>query len=228
MFEKILIVDDETSILTSLTGILEDEKYQIQTVNSAMKAIELLEEKGPTEFHAAFVDIWMPEMDGLQLLEWMQQYNPMMPVIIMSGHGNIETAVKATKKGAYDFIEKPLSLDNVLIVLQHALKELALKKENEELRKKNQQTYEIIGNSPEIKAVMDQIGIAAPSEGWVFICGENGTGKELVAKQIHFQSQRQAKPFIELNCAAIPEDLIESELFGYEKGAFNGATQRKV
>jgi two-component system nitrogen regulation response regulator NtrX len=228
MFEKVLIVDDERSILTSLRDILEDEGYIVQTAGSALEAKELLEVHKNDNFHAAFVDIWMDKMDGLQLLDWMQESNFNIPVIIMSGHGTIETAVKAVKKGAYDFIEKPLSLEKVLLVLQHALKELALIKENDELKRKGQQPYEIIGESSEIQGVMEQIKIAAPSEGWVLINGENGTGKELVAKQIHFHSLRKNKPFVELNCAAIPENLIESELFGYEIGAFEGATKQKL
>ncbi|MCP4298361.1 MAG: sigma-54-dependent Fis family transcriptional regulator [Proteobacteria bacterium] len=227
MLEKILIVDDERSILNSLKGILEDENYAVQTAGSAFEAIKLMEADQRNSFQAAFVDIWMDKMDGLELLEWMQAKIPKLPVIIMSGHGSIETAVKAVKKGAYDFIEKPLSLEKVLIVLQHALQELYLRQENEELRKKGQKPYEIIGDSVEIKSMMEQLERAAPSEGWVLISGENGTGKELVAKQIHFRSLRKNKPFVELNCAAIPEDLIESELFGYEKGAFAGATKQK-
>jgi two-component system, NtrC family, nitrogen regulation response regulator NtrX len=229
MMENVLIVDDETSILTTLSDILKDEGFGTAVAASAESAIALLQNGGAAKFQAALVDIWMPGMDGIEFLDWVKQRHPKLQVIMMSGHGTIETAVKATKKGAYDFIEKPLSIEIVLIKLNHALKESALERENEELRRRQRhQDYEIIGESAVIKAVLDQISMAAPSDGWVLINGENGTGKELVAKQIHFQSLRQSKPFIELNCAAIPEELIESELFGHEIGAFPGAIHHKI
>ena len=227
MSNKILVVDDELGILASLQAILNDEGYKTVTAISAELAMETIQLEHPP-FDAAFVDIWMEGADGLELLDWIKQHYPMLPVIIMSGHGTIETAVKATKKGAYDFIEKPLSLEKTLITLKHALKEVALEKENEELKKQSLQNTIIIGQSKPIKAVLKEIELAAPSDGWVLINGENGTGKELVAHQIHSKSLRKNKPFIELNCAAIPEELIESELFGHEKGSFTGATHKKI
>ena len=229
MVEKILVVDDEVSILSSLKGILNDEGFSTVTAESGERAIQIMRKANGAAIQVALVDIWMPGMDGLQLLDWLQRNFSKLPVIIMSGHGTIETAVKATKKGAYDFIEKPLSLEKTLITLRHALKEAALEKENEELRRKfPQQNTEIIGESKEIKAVLEQVDIAAPSDGWVLIKGENGTGKELIARRIHNQSLRKEGPFIELNCAAIPEELIESELFGHEKGSFTGASNQKL
>lgn len=229
MTDTILIVDDESSILSSLKDILEDEGYAVSAASSAEDAITICENEDGNKFQAALVDIWMPGKDGLELLEWLQAEYPKLPVIIMSGHGTIETAVKATKMGAYDFIEKPLSIEKILITLKHALKEAALELENEELKRSLPvQDYEIVGESIEIKGVLDQIETAAPTDSWVLIKGENGTGKELVAQQIHKQSLRKNNPFVELNCAAIPEELIESELFGYEKGAFPGAINQKV
>lgn len=229
MTDKILIVDDESAILSSLKDILEDEGYEVKAAPSTEDAINICTDEGGYQFQAALVDIWMPGKDGLELLEWLQIQYPKLPVIIMSGHGTIETAVKATKMGAYDFIEKPLSIEKILITLKHALKEVALERENEELKRNLPiQSYQIVGNSTEIKTVLDQVSTAAPTDSWVLIKGENGTGKELVAQQIHKQSLRKGNPFIELNCAAIPEELIESELFGYEKGAFPGAIKQKL
>ena len=229
MSEQILIVDDESSILEALKGILEDEGYTCTLCSSANQAIELLEEEALDYYSAALVDIWMPGMDGLELVDWLRENGFLMPVVVMSGHGTIETAVKATKKGAYDFIEKPLSLEKVLLILKHALGEVALRRESQELKRRAEfSDTEIIGQSAAIKGVLEQIDQAAPSDGWVLIRGENGTGKELVAKQIHLKSRRKDKPFVALNCAAIPDDLIETELFGLEKGAFKGATKRKL
>jgi len=229
MSDRILIVDDEVSILSTLSDVLKDENFKTELAESAEEAMKILMNSDASDFQAALVDIWMPGVDGIEFLDWTKRRFPKLQVIMMSGHGTIETAVKATKKGAYDFIEKPLSLEIVLIKLNHALKESALEKENEELRRAQRfEDYEIIGKSPEIRSVLEQVSIAAPSDGWVMINGENGTGKELVARQIHYQSLRRKKPFIELNCAAIPEEMIESELFGHEKGAFPGAINQKL
>ncbi len=229
MTEKILIVDDELSILSTLQDVLQDEGFETLTADSAEAAMEILQRGSINRFQAALLDIWMEEIDGIELLEWIKDRYPSLPVIMMSGHGSIETAVKATKIGAYDYIEKPISLEELLITLKHALKEAALERENEELRRRNKpQSVEIIGNSPAIKKVMQQVELAAPTDGWVLINGENGTGKELVARQIHNKSLRKTAPFIELNCAAIPDEMIENELFGHEKGAFPGATSLKI
>ena len=228
MSHTLLIVDDEVSILSSLQGIFEDEGYGVRTAESAEIAMKIVRKKAAI-FSAVFLDIWMPGMDGMQLLEWIIKQHPKLPVIMMSGHGTIETAVKATKKGAYDFVEKPLSLEKVLLVVAHAIKESALEKENEELKQKHwSKSYDIIGESPSIVEIREQIKLVAPSEGWVLIHGENGTGKELVACEVHKQSNRSKRPFIEVNCAAIPEELIESELFGHEKGSFTGAVNKKI
>ncbi len=229
MADKILIVDDELSILSTLQEVLEDEGFETTKADSAEAAMEILQRSSINNFQAALLDIWMEEIDGIELLEWIKDRYPRLPVIMMSGHGSIETAVKATKIGAYDYIEKPISLEELLITLNHALKEAALVIENEELKRRQKPLrYKIIGDSPAIKKVMEQIDLAAPSDGWVLIRGENGTGKELVARQIHSKSLRRSKPFIELNCAAIPDEMIESELFGHEKGAFPGATSLKI
>ena len=174
------------------------------------------------------LDIAMPGRDGVEILVELRERWPALPVVMMSGHGTVETAVRTTKHGAYDFIEKPLSIDKVLLTIQHALEQSRLTRENRALRAQTLRAHEIIGESPEIVDLVKQIDVAAPSNGWVLITGENGTGKELVARQIHARSRRADAPFVEVNCAAIPEELIESELFGHEKGAFTGAVAQKV
>ncbi|TNF50512.1 MAG: sigma-54-dependent Fis family transcriptional regulator [Deltaproteobacteria bacterium] len=222
--QSILIVDDEISIRESLTGILQDEGFQPVSVESGERAIERVSEEKPD---LVLLDIWMPGMDGMETLTKIRDIYPDQLVVIMSGHGTIETAVKATKLGAYDFIEKPLSLEKVLLSIQNAAKVGQLVEENRELKAKIGKEHEMVGNSKPIKDLKKQIKIAAPTSGWVLITGENGTGKELVARAIHQNSNRQACPFIEVNCAAIPEELIESELFGHEKGSFTGATTQR-
>lgn len=219
--ETILIVDDEESIRQSLEGILSDEGFRTVVAANGEEALTLAQAEDPD---LVLLDIWMPGIDGLETLQRLRQSRPNQLVIMMSGHGTIETAVKATRLGAYDFIEKPLSLEKVLLSIQNAMKIGQLVAENQALRAKIDRDYEMIGDSPAINRLKAQIEIAAPSSGWVLITGENGTGKELVARAIHHQSNRNTRPFIEVNCAAIPEDLIESELFGHEKGAFTGAT----
>jgi two-component system nitrogen regulation response regulator NtrX len=221
---NILIVDDEQSIRDSLTGILQDEGYNFTTAANGEEALTLLREEKPD---LILLDIWMPGMDGLETLTRIRDYQPDQLVIMMSGHGTIETAVKATKLGALDFIEKPLSLEKLLVSIQNALKLNRLVEENRELKAKLAKEHEMIGNSPAIIELKKQIEIVAPTSGWALITGENGTGKELVARAIHTMSQRSGKPFVEVNCAAIPEDLIESELFGHEKGSFTGATAQR-
>jgi len=219
--KSILIVDDEVSIRQSLEGILEDEGFQTAFAGTGETALKMIQEEDPD---LVLLDIWMPGIDGLETLKRIKHLRPNQLIIMMSGHGSIETAVKATRLGAYDFIEKPLSLEKVLLSVQNAMKVGQLVAENQALKEKINRDYEMIGESPTISKLKKQIAIAAPSSGWALITGENGTGKELVARAIHLQSTRTGKPFIEVNCAAIPEELIESELFGHEKGSFTGAT----
>ena len=173
------------------------------------------------------LDIWLPGIDGLETLKAIKAAHPNILVIMMSGHGTIETAVKATKLGAFDFIEKPLSLDKVIILVNNALNVIRLEEENVLLKQKVSHQYELTGNSLAISELKEMISIVAPTNAWILIMGENGTGKELVARSVHHLSQRSHKPIVEVNCAAIPEELIESELFGHEKGAFTGATEKK-
>ena len=222
--QSILIVDDEKSIRESLTGILQDEGFTPTSVDNGEKAIEKISEDKPD---LILLDIWMPGMDGLETLTKIRDIYPDQLVVMMSGHGTIETAVRATKLGAYDFIEKPLSLEKVLLCIQNAVKIGQLVEENRELKAKIGKEHEMIGRSKLIRELKEQIKIAAPTSGWILITGENGTGKELVARSIHHNSRRHDKPFVEVNCAAIPEELIESELFGHEKGSFTGATTQR-
>lgn len=218
------MVDDETGVQRSLRAILEDEGFRVETAGSGEECLDRMAER---DFDLILLDVWLPQMDGLQTLEAMHGLNKNCAVVIISGHGTIETAVRATKLGAFDFIEKPLSIDKTLLVVHNALKQKKLEEENETLRNQLFAEAVMIGNSVPMKALRQQIAYAAPTNGRILIYGENGTGKELVAKQIHRQSARWNKPFVEVNCAAIPEDLIESELFGHVKGAFTGATESK-
>ncbi|MFZ3090610.1 MAG: sigma-54 dependent transcriptional regulator [Nitrospirota bacterium] len=224
MPDHILIVDDEKGILQSLSSILQDEGYDISTAENGADALKLAKEDAPL---LVLLDIWLPDIDGIEVLRRIKEQMPEIIVIMMSGHGTIETAVKATKLGAYDFIEKPLSLEKVSLIVKHAIDQQRLEEENLLLRQKVEKKYELIGRSEGFGQLMEQIRIAGPSNGRVLISGENGTGKELVARKIHSESTRRNKPFVEVNCAAIPETLIESELFGHEKGAFTGATTMK-
>lgn len=217
----ILIVDDEKEILETLSGILEDEGYEVITASSGEQAIVPVREFSP---EVILLDIWMPGMDGIETLKTIKDINKESSVIMISGHANIDTAVQATKLGAYDFLEKPLSLEKVLIIIKRALEKQRLEKENIALRTKE---WEIIGESPKMKILRDEIARAASSQGRVLIFGESGTGKELVARALHESSNRKDKDFVEVNCAAIPHELIESELFGHEKGSFTGAFERK-
>jgi len=225
MNEKILVVDDEDSIRTSLAGILEDEGFRVMFANDGVTALDAVRKELPD---LVLLDIWMPRMDGIETLRKLKELYPALLIIMMSGHGTIETAVKSTKMGAYDFIEKPLSLDKLLVCIRNALGMMRLKDENETLRELAFRERQMTGSSPAMAKLKEQILLVAPSNASVLITGENGTGKELVARSIHFHSHRKDGPFVEVNCAAIPEELIESELFGHEKGAFTGAVaQRK-
>ncbi|MCS6897237.1 MAG: sigma-54 dependent transcriptional regulator [Nitrospira sp.] len=221
---SILVVDDEEAIRTSLRSILEDEGYQVMVASSGAEALKVYGNDPPD---LMLLDIWMPEMDGLETLRRVKELAPASQVMMMSGHGSIETAVKAIKLGAYDYIEKPLSLESVTLRVKHALEQFRLEQENRALRTKVQQKFELVGQSPAMQRLRQLIATAGPTSSRVLIGGENGTGKELVARAIHLHSARADRPFVAVNCAAIPETLIESELFGHEKGAFTGATAMK-
>jgi two-component system, NtrC family, nitrogen regulation response regulator NtrX len=222
---SILLVDDEIGIQQSLRAVLTEEGYQVDTVGNGEECLALLENES---FELILLDIWLPGMDGLQTLEAIQRTKVDSVVVMISGHGTIETAVKATRLGAFDFIEKPLSIEKTLLVIKNALENKHLQEENRILRSELGVRYKIIGSSVPMKALRQQLSIAAPTNGRVLIFGESGTGKELVAHALHYQSLRSKAPFIEVNCAAIPDELIESELFGHVKGSFTGATGNKV
>ena len=222
MNDTILVVDDEESICLSLKGILSDEGYETLTAQSGEECLEIIEEELPG---LVLLDIWLPGIDGIETLKRIKSRYPKIQVIMISGHGSVEAAVTTTKLGAFDFIEKPLSLDKIVLIVNHALNIIRLEEENRLL--KDGLSHEIDGNSKAIIELKEMIQIISPTNAWILIMGENGTGKELVARSIHRQSGRSDKPFIEVNCAAIPEELIESELFGHEKGAFTGATEKK-
>ena len=224
MSESILIVDDEVAILNSLSPILEDEGYQVAVAKNGPEALKIITGESPD---LVLLDIWMPEMDGLETLRRAREQMPRLLVVMMSGHGSIETAVKAIKLGAYDFIEKPLSLENVTLRIRHALDQRRLEEENQQLRTKVERRFELVGVSPAMQRLRQLIATAGPTNGRVLISGDNGTGKELVARAIHMASPRRDRPFVAVNCAAIPENLIESELLGHERGAFTGATVQK-
>jgi two-component system nitrogen regulation response regulator NtrX len=222
--EHILIVDDEPAIQKALRDVLEDEGYRVDVAGSGPDALKAVADELPD---LVFLDIWMPRMDGLETLAELKRLRPEATVVMISGHGTIETAVKATRLGAYDFIEKPLSLEKMLITVARSLEHGRLERENAALRAQLEERTEIIGDSEVIRALRDQIATAAPTSGRVLIHGENGSGKELVARAIHALSTRSERPFVEVNCAAIPEELIESELFGHERGAFTHAVARR-
>ena len=221
---NILIVDDEAGIRESLAGILTDEGYSTSSVESAEECLEALRKNS---FDVILLDIWLPRMDGLEALAQIRGLDNPPEVVMISGHGTIETAVRATKLGAYDFLEKPLSIEKTLIVVKNAIESQKLHRENVDLKKQLQSKSIIVGDSIPMKALRQQIGLMAPTNGRVLIYGESGTGKELVAHAIHLQSLRKDETFVEVNCAAIPEDLIESELFGHCKGSFPGAATEK-
>jgi two-component system nitrogen regulation response regulator NtrX len=222
---SIMIIDDEPGIRRTLASILEDEGYRVFTVEDAVRGLEMLKEE---DISLIFLDVLLPRLGGMEALEQLRTDWPAIEVIMISGHANVDMAVRAVKLGAFDFLEKPLSLDKVLTVCRNALAIRTLKEENRDLKKNMQALPELIGVSKEIEKVRSLIKQAADSDARILISGENGSGKELVARAIHRASSRAGKPFIEVNCAAIPDTLIESELFGHEKGAYTGAVgQRK-
>jgi two-component system nitrogen regulation response regulator NtrX len=221
----VLVVDDEEGILETLSGILEDERYEVLTASSGENALSKVREYQP---ELVLLDVWMPNgIDGLETLKNIKEINQDTEVIMISGHANIDTAVQATKLGAHDFLEKPLSLERVLILIKRALEKHKLERENKELKSALSGRQEIIGESPQLKELKDDILKAAVSQSRVFVFGESGTGKELVARALHEASDRRNRNFVEVNCAAIPHELIESEIFGHEKGSFTGAVERK-
>jgi two-component system nitrogen regulation response regulator NtrX len=222
---SVLIVDDEPGIRESLAGVLQDEGYVVDAVESGEACLDFLAQRN---CDLLLLDIWLPGIDGIQALEKIQALASPPIVIMISGHGTIETAVRSTKLGAFDFIEKPLSIDKTLLTLKHACEQLTLAAQNRELREELQGKYRIIGESVPMKALRQQLALAAPTNGRVLVFGESGTGKELVAHALHLLSLRAQQPFVEVNCAAIPEELIESELFGHIKGSFTGALEDKV
>jgi two-component system, NtrC family, nitrogen regulation response regulator NtrX len=222
---KILVIDDEKSIRNTLREVLEYEHHQVDLAEDGPSGLELF---SANTYDIVLCDIKMAKMDGIEVLEKMNESAPDIPVIMISGHGNIDTAVEAIKKGAYDFLEKPLDLNRLLITIRNAMDKSRLVTQTQVLRNKVSKMYEIIGESDPIRQVKEMIDRVAPTEARVLITGANGTGKELVAHQIHEKSNRAKGPFVEVNCAAIPSELIESELFGHEKGSFTSAIKQRI
>lgn len=223
--KSILIIDDEVQICESIKMILDYEGYNSEFTTSALEGIEKFSNQ---EFSAVLLDIQMPEMNGFEVLRKLEEINPAISVIIISAHGSLENAIKATKLGAFDFVEKPIDREKLLISVRNASEQSILKEENEEIKKSLIGDGDILGESKSIQDILHLINKVAPLDTRVLITGENGTGKELVARAIHKKSERKDKPFIEVNCAAIPNELIESELFGHEKGSFTGAVQQRI
>jgi two-component system nitrogen regulation response regulator NtrX len=222
---SILIVDDEPGIRDSLRAVLDDEGFDVETAKSGEECLELVKQ---SDFACILLDIWLGKgIDGLETLKRLREQKNDSAVIMISGHGNIETAVRSTKLGAFDFIEKPLSLDKTVVTVKNAVKQRKLELANVEIQRELSEEFAMVGESVAMRALRKQIAIVAPSDGRVLISGESGAGKELVARAIHLQSKRRSAPFVEINSAAIPEELVESELFGHTKGAFSGATKAK-
>jgi two-component system, NtrC family, nitrogen regulation response regulator NtrX len=222
---SVLIVDDESGIRESLGSLLREEGYTVEGVATGEECLERLQVR---PFDLVLLDVWLPKKDGLETLERIQEQDGAPMVVMISGHANIETAVRATKLGAFDFIEKPLSLEKTILAVKNALDYLRLEEENRRLRAELEQRHQILGVTVPMKALRQQIALTAPTNGRVLIYGESGTGKELIARALHAQSPRASMPFVEVNCAAIPEELIESELFGHRKGSFTGASEDKI
>ena len=217
---SILVVDDEPGVRSALSGVLKDEGYDVEAVDSGEACLERL---ARVSYDLVVLDVWLPGMDGLATLARMRERQVDTQVVVISGHGNIESAVRAIKMGAFDFVEKPLSLEKTVLVVRNALRQRRLEAENQALRARVETQHTMVGDSYAMQQLRDQVAMAAPTNGRVLIFGENGTGKELVARNVHSMSRRRTGPFVEVNCAAIPEELIESELFGHVRGAFTGA-----
>jgi two-component system nitrogen regulation response regulator NtrX len=225
VLKRVLVVDDEENILSSMKGVLEDEGFVVETAKSGSIALSKIKRFQPD---VIFLDIWMMEEDGIKTLEKIKKLEPQVDVIMMSGHGTVETAVKTIKLGAYDFLEKPVHFDKLLLLLNHLFELRELKTENLQLREELHYSDNMVGDSPAMQRLKKLISVTAPSNGWVMIQGENGTGKELVARGLHHGSPRAKGRFVAVNCAAIPDELIESELFGHERGSFTGAHDKKI
>jgi two-component system nitrogen regulation response regulator NtrX len=221
---SVLVIDDEKNIRKTLEGVLSDDGYRVLQAGDGVQGLDLLSR---SFVNAVLLDVWMPGMDGLETLKRIREMYPIVPVIMISGHGTIDTAVKAVKMGAFDFIEKPISLTKLLITLSRAIEQGELRLENVELKERVEKKYRLIGDSEPMQRVRAEIAAAGPTNASVLIAGENGSGKEIVAREVHHRSRRAGRLFVAVNCAAIPDELIESELFGHEKGAFTGATGRR-
>ena len=222
--ERLLVVDDESGVRSALGGILSDEGWEVDAAASGEEALDAVKKAA---YRAIFLDVWLPGMDGLETLRQIRRAGVDTPVVMISGHGSIETAVRATKLGAFDFIEKPLSLEKVLLSLRNALRQRKLEQQSRMLLEQLGREAELIGTSPAMARLREEIERAAPTEATVLLCGENGTGKELAARALHRRSRRADEAFVAVNCAAIPAELIESEMFGHAKGAFTGATEAR-
>ena len=224
MTDSVLIVDDERGIRETLRAVLEDEGFECEAVASGEECLRVVERRA---FGCVLLDVWLPGIDGLETLERMRESGADASVVMISGHGNIETAVRATKLGAFDFIEKPLSIEKTVLTVRNALRQRELERVNASLSAELRDEWVMVGESVAMRALRKQIELVAPTDGRVLVYGESGTGKELVARAIHARSLRAGAPFVELNCSAVPEELIESELFGHARGAFTGATHPK-
>jgi two-component system nitrogen regulation response regulator NtrX len=220
----ILVVDDEPGVRSSVGGVLRDEGFEVDAASTGEECLDRVAERA---YDIVVLDIWLPGIDGLTTLQRLRERQVDAQVVVISGHGNIESAVRAIKMGAFDFIEKPLSLEKTVLVVRNALRQRDLESENRALRARVDRQYTMVGESPAMRRLREEVAMAAPTNGRVLILGENGTGKELVARTIHQMSRRHTGPFVEVNCAAIPEELIETELFGHVKGAFTGSVADK-
>lgn len=225
MAPRVLVIDDEASIREAIRMTLEYEGYRVDEARSGQEGID---KASKLDYDAIMLDIKMPVLDGLEVLDNFKNLRITSPVVMVSGHGDIQTAVECTRRGAYDFLEKPLNRDRLFLAVRNAIRQRTLEEENLEFRERAEKEYQIVGDSPTMRDLRAQIERAAPTKATVLITGESGTGKELVAREIHRRSARASLPFVQVNCAAIPEELIESELFGHEKGSFTGAVRKQT